>query len=638
MKKLMIIFMILFNSFLAVAANIGDDQVNIGQKGSTDDKALIFRDANKTSLSVEHLTSFMSWGGNQFSLGDGTNTSKFYSVDIGLGANNPSLVWDAPNNSFKQRVDGSLKGLGGGGSGGSGGINAFGEDDNADAESGTTGWTDSGSSFTTESITGVQAYGESIFSFTASATNEKVTSPSFDFSSQAYGRNCEAGFKYKTDSEDYELHVTDGNGDILNLVGDRKIYPTSSYQPFAVTFLCPSEAQITADTNKKDIKFEIVNMGTGATTKINWDFSYIGSNNNVKKAVLPNTDSVRFSHATPPVITSKSSDWFSSVDFVNTGRYEIIFKSGHFTVAPSCQVTPDQVGGSFQYANIVSASTTSVTIEIRRSDSSIPINSNASVSCQKQGADRDKTIDVFQAQPVTSDTMNTFTATIEPNGNVLTESSEWINGPCSQVSTGIKSCDVSALNNSLRMDCNVSITEGGNGTVSAKWDYNSSTNSTVVYSTQGAQNNTYLDRGVTLRCTRVDVDTIKPQTKNLSLSGFVKNKHSEVNGTSLSINSCYVASNSALDTINDYCSSWISSVSNSGGIYTINFSSAFKSTPNCWVSAASGLNFSQAGWLGTCNADSWNSSQAIVECGRVSASNSSTIVPSQFTISCIGEL
>ena len=88
------------------------------------------------------------------------------------------------------------------------------------------------------------------------------------------------------------------------------------------------------------------------------------------------------------VVSGENLDWIvGDCTDANVGRQTCTFKTGLFTVTPNCVATAGPIGGSYQYANIYSLSSTSVTIEIRRTDSNIPINNQSIISCSKQGAD-----------------------------------------------------------------------------------------------------------------------------------------------------------------------------------------------------------------------------------------------------------
>ncbi len=490
--------------------------------GSPGNKTYIFNNADTVnpSLSVDYNGSDLIYNKPFIQIGDGTNQNSGIKIDIGQGVNNPSIEWDSATNSLKQRVNNTLKGLGGGGPGGGGGINAFGEDNNADAESGTTGWTDSGSSFTTEAISGVQAYGEAVFSFTGAAQNEKVTSTSFDFTSQAYGRNCEAGFIYKTDSSDYELHVTDGNGDILNLPGDRKIFASSTYVPFAVTFLCPSTSAITADTNKKDIKLELVNIATGATTKINWDFVYLGSNRNVRKSTLPNTFAVNL-NSIPSTLEIGGAEPFpcTTTSQVDHRDYDCDISSLGLTSRPVCVANRDDAGSAYVAYALNQSSSTSLNFRSQLTTGNTPIVSAFSFICMKTGTDYDKTIDVFQATPITADVTNSFNAIILNSGSIFSQSpSNFISG-VTKTQTGIYQIDLIPGTFSELPVVTTTIMDGS-GNCRLNRNFNVTNNQFFV--STFAQNGNLTDCSFHLKVEKSGSDISIPQTKNISLDGMFK--------------------------------------------------------------------------------------------------------------------
>ena len=143
-------FILLFVLSLPVfAASTTDNEFIIGSKTGTDAKYLIFRDANKTRFTIDHATGDLSWGGNNFTLGNGVAGDKKIIVDTGDGANNPKLVWSNAKQKWRQEVAGADKdiGSGSGSGGGENYNNALTSDDNPNAEDGTTAWTSSGGTF-----------------------------------------------------------------------------------------------------------------------------------------------------------------------------------------------------------------------------------------------------------------------------------------------------------------------------------------------------------------------------------------------------------------------------------------------------------------------------------------------------------
>jgi hypothetical protein len=91
--------------------------------------------------------------------------------------------------------------------------------------------------------------------------------------------------------------------------------------------------------------------------------------------------------ASDDTVTRENLDWLNgNCTDATVGEQTCTFQAGLFTETPNCFSTV-QVGGSYQYSNVSAISTTSVTFETRRTDTSATINSANHITCQKTGTD-----------------------------------------------------------------------------------------------------------------------------------------------------------------------------------------------------------------------------------------------------------
>ena len=169
---------------------------------------------------------------NTLILGD-QNPATNKQLKMGTG----QLKWDGAASKLTFTNDGSnFKNIGSG-SGGSAGFSLL-SDDNADFESGTALWTASGGSFT--AISSGQAFGAQSGRFNASAASQTLSSASKTIVDGLKGKNG-VGIAYiKTAATDYKLQVYDGT----NVLAERVIAASTTYDPVAVNFIFPSSGSV----------------------------------------------------------------------------------------------------------------------------------------------------------------------------------------------------------------------------------------------------------------------------------------------------------------------------------------------------------------------------------------------------------
>ncbi len=425
MKKLLFILLILVQSLTVFAANIGDDTVNIGQKGSTGDKALIFRDANQTSLGVEHATSFLSWGGDQFTIGDGTNSDKKYVFDVGLGANNPFFLWNSTKNKLGFSNDGTaLKdiGSGSGGGGGENFNNAFTADQNANAEDGTTGWTASAGTFTATSTDPLE--GDQSFEWTPAAQNDTLDSPVLDVDRDIFkGKSCEARITYIGGDENLTLKVLNGDDEEL---GSEELMAAAISGQQSVFFACPSDAEIVADSDKGDLRIRIENTGASASALIKWDQSYLGTLRGLTEVSLPDTFAV--SVDIDGTVLTESTDWINgNCSKSGTGIYNCPYNNLGITEPMSCIGITNR-GNVNRRFDIVTSSLTQFQARTFAPSGSTDglLDEKFSVHCQKTGSDAKQTVQVYKSIPERANNENFLVARVNAAGGIARSNVNWV--------------------------------------------------------------------------------------------------------------------------------------------------------------------------------------------------------------------
>jgi hypothetical protein len=580
--KSLFLFMIFFVlSLTSFAASLPDDVVTIGQKGSTDDKALIFRDAAKTTMGVGHLTGDLSWSGDNFTLGDSTNSDKKFLFDVGLGAANPFFLWNAAKNKIGFSNDGTaLKDIGSGSGGGGGGDNfnnGFGADDNGNAEDGTTGWTASAGTFAITAVDPIE--GDQSFTWIPAAQNDTLDSPVLSFDKDVFrGGACQAKIEYIGGDENLTLQIIDANNDVL---GSQVLNTHTIFSQESAFFLCPSQTDITGDANKGNLRYRILNEGAAASPIIKFDKSYLGTLVGLSETVLPDVLSANID-GSDGSIDQVNTPWVDSCTNTGTGDFNCTFISGTFSEIPVCSVTAKSSSSLNVYINSITATTMRIVSTIAASGSLI--NTRAHIVCQKQGTDAKQSVQVYKSIPKVSENVNTFSF----SGNPLVlyaENVDWINGNCTQNGAGAGHIDCSFNPGIFTEDPSCSCSpENGNTTQAASCKVRGiSTTGISVSVSNGNSLPSFGNLPINVICHKNGDDFRLGKTQNISLAGVVVNSQAESSQKQMRTETCRINSNATIGTAGS-CNGWIDSVSKTNSDYTLNFvAGIFSAAPDCVV-------------------------------------------------------
>lgn len=484
------------------------------------------------------------FSGANLKVGPGTNTDQFMSFKI--SGEEVGFKYDAATGEVlqKKKAGDAYKKLGTGSGSGSTGINGFGEDDNANAEDGTTGWANAGGTFIAFDNTAPNEKkvieGEQSFRFTPSAQNDEVQGPNLNFDfTKFHGRTCELGIEYTGADENLELHVVDANGDILNedLPNNRKIPARSQTTgPFSVSFQCPTATAIGGDANKGNLRVEIVNVGASVAPAIDWDLTYMGTDRNLGTTMLPDVISLNISTA------NGSTCEVTSINIDNSGNQVFCTRNsvGNFLLDYSglgLTSPPTVVDGceksDCEFSDGTFPSTTSVNFLMKGNE--INLDGEMSITLTKTGADAKKVVNTYKASPLTTESINQFSAKLATDGTVSGENVDWINGNCSNSADSV--CTFNSGIFSVAPNCwmaNSTTAVGNQTSVNGGQVYNVSVNGATAASVNANGSNT-IARDKVLVCERASTDYKKPQTKNLSLAGIVASGWAENTQNKLTI-------------------------------------------------------------------------------------------------------
>lgn len=221
-----------------------------------------------TSVFLFHSTLFAAGinPANKLKIGDKTASDKVIEFDKGSGTTNPKIKWSNGTSKLQFTHDGTnFKDIGSG-AGGGGGVNLL-VDDNFDFEAGTTNWTVSGGTLTSE--TGSPLFGAASGSFDASASSQNLDSTTKTIPVGLRGTHClaQVAFRYPSGSSgDYKIQALDGS---LNVLAEASIPVTtgSGAENAYVVFSCPTSGSI---------KLRIASTVNGSALII--DNAHLGSN------------------------------------------------------------------------------------------------------------------------------------------------------------------------------------------------------------------------------------------------------------------------------------------------------------------------------------------------------------------------
>jgi len=209
---------------------------------------------------------------NLIRLGDGAATNKTIEANIGSGATNPKMLFNATTNKWQFTNDGVNVVDFGSGSGAGSGINLL---DNPGCEFGSStpdDWTASGGSLTRTTTAANVGFGEAACSFDASSSGQSIRPSDVLVPELLEGNACVAEIYYKADTitnGDYIFYVELDDG--TDLTSSVSLNATNgSWVRSFVAFTCP-----TGDSIRFKIESAVANPGA-----ILVDQAHLGSNKN----------------------------------------------------------------------------------------------------------------------------------------------------------------------------------------------------------------------------------------------------------------------------------------------------------------------------------------------------------------------
>lgn len=264
--NLLLVFLLSFN---ALAANIGDDKLNLGDgNNASTDKEIIFNDgtASKKKLSIDGTTKNLKTNVNNVEVGDDIGTGD-KSIIFKRGGSNPAIKWNETLDRLEFSSNGSLyKAFGSGSGSGDGGVNLI---ENSGFEDGISlEWTFSGGTFNQQTYTNATDNNSKFARFVASGAGQY-----FETTAQVIpdflGVGCMADIKYYTTTNNaFKIMAIDGSA---NTLAEQTLASnTSLIKSPTITFPCPAPAAT--------VKLRVQSI---LAATIDADDGYIGGNKNL---------------------------------------------------------------------------------------------------------------------------------------------------------------------------------------------------------------------------------------------------------------------------------------------------------------------------------------------------------------------
>lgn len=456
-------------------------------------------------------------------------------------------------------------GSGGGAGGGQNFNNGFSTSDNPNAELGEDQWTSSGGTFTATDTDPLE--GEKSFEYTPAAQNDFVESALLDFDKDILkGRSCQAQVEYIGGDENLTLKVIDGNDLVL---GSLVLNAHTIAAPESVFFICPSDTDITGDALKGDIKLRIENTGASASPIIKFDKAYNGTLIGLFETTTPDVfeGAVNFDGT----LGNGASDFLESCSITSTGNFSCTYKSGLFSVTPTCQATAFSSSfGRFAHINSLNSTVVNVKTYVHDTDFTTASNQSFFLSCKKQGADAKQSVQVYKSIPKVSENENEFSAVLETSGDsILDQNVPWIASTAgSPAITGTTRINVDTSRFSDIPTCSCVVDNAGSRECNILPVDSDSFDVYLGNSAGSGVNDTFF-----INCSAKEADYKTPTVQPV-IVGQVANSYAENASKNVRVESCRVNNTGTPSTANILCDSWIDSVTlNSTGYVTLSLKS-----------------------------------------------------------------
>jgi len=271
-----------------------------------------------------------------------------------------------------------------------------------------------------------------------------------------YGKACEVRVNYRNGDALTTLEVYNANNTLL---GSQALTLHAVVGAESAFFPCPSATDVAGDANKGIVYAQIRQTSAGTHAVMYTDDWYLGQLSMLGESALPDTFNAKISSA--DVVSDENVDWINgNCTDAATGSQTCVFNSGIFSVAPNCSCNSVAFNDT---CAVTAASSTSVTFQVGVGATGAAANTATHVSCNKASTDAKQSVQVYKSIPTITSNINDFTARVSTADVVTGENSDWINGNCTNATTGRQTCTFNSGIFTVAPNCGCVPDIGGTG-------------------------------------------------------------------------------------------------------------------------------------------------------------------------------
>lgn len=301
-------------------------------------------------------------------------------------------------------------------------------------EAGKNSWTTNTATFAATTTAANVLNGTASGSLLITSNGGYLRSKTVTLPTALYGQACEAQVLYKGGDALTTLEVYNANNTLLGSLA-LTAHTDAGFE--SVFFLCPSATDVGGDANKGKLYVQIKQTTAGTHTIMYTDNWYLGRLQNLASTTQGDLFSAKVSSA--DVVSDENIDWINgNCTNATTGVATCVFVSGTFSVAPNCIAAPLDSNGN---NDLEIQSISSSQVVVRSSANGTAVDRAFILACQKQGVDSIQSRQVYKSIPTVNSVINEFSAKISTSDVVSDENTDWINGNCTNASTGQQTCN-----------------------------------------------------------------------------------------------------------------------------------------------------------------------------------------------------
>jgi len=405
--------------------------------------------------------------------------------------------------------------------------------------------------------------GEKSLKFDPTTQNDEFVSTLKAIPEGLKGVACEARVYYTGGDENLTAQVVNGDAEVIaELV--LQSHSIASYE--SIFFLCPTKAEIIADSDKGDLQIKVYNETVTAAATSTFDEMYNGNLIGLFETTLPDTCNFIYDMITETITSNNNACPVITASTPSTGHAKFILESGFYTVTPASQCSPSNAGGTNDGIRCSGGdatygrSPTLVTYLVTDETDTLKNTSILQVQISKQGADAKQSVQVYKSIPKVSDNVNFYSGFYDVSANsFVAENTDWI-ASTTHNATGDYTLNFNTdlVDNPLICNCSTAGAVRSYCTVSIS---NSTKIELMVTESAGSA----IDRDVFVHCNKQGTDFKMPIVQPILVNQVETKRESGV-----TVEVCRIINSGTATTAGVACDDWVDSVTRtSQGLVTI---------------------------------------------------------------------